>query len=431
MKAPTLKLGAARVEITPEWPLPLAGFGHRRGVSSGVSCPLYVRALFFEQGEGRGKRRALLVSGDLIWWDENQAEMMRSCLAEKWKMEHISIILHATHNHSGPQTSGRFSPRLGEPDPAYLDMLEGRVHVAVEQASSYLEPVDIELGRGECHMGINRRRWVGGEIEMAPNAAGPADPEVTVIRFKTPSDATKAVLVHFACHPTVTDDSVISSEFPGVAMEMVEGALAGETIAAYLQGCCGDVRPALVRDGQFYRGGETEVRRLGERLGTEVLAIMERPMRMLQPSSLIARQATLPLLLQEPPHESELQASSRQPGVVGEWAAILRREPGRLRSRIPLRMTHLGLAEGLSFLAMNGEAVAEYGITMKRLFAGRVLPLAYSNGMIGYIPTARQLEEGGYEARGSIYYFGLPASFAPSLERKIHEGMIRLVGEAA
>jgi 6-phosphogluconolactonase/glucosamine-6-phosphate isomerase/deaminase len=417
------------MNITPPKPLPLAGFEHRQDASVGVSHPLYARVLLFEEGERSNKRRALLVSADLIWWGEDQVERLRDCLKARWGIERGSVILHATHTHSGPQTSGSFSLRLGRPDPLYLQTLESRVLAAVEEASGCFETVTVEQGEGECRLGINRRRRVAGRIEMAPNEAGPADPEVAVIRFRTPSGATKAVLVHHACHPTTTDDERISSEFPGVAMELVEDELGGGVVAAYLQGCCGDVRPALVRDGRFYRGGDAEVRALGERLGAEALSVMERPMRRLFPYVLNGRQSTIPLPLQGLPNKAELEVSSRRSGVVGEWSALLRREPCRLRRWVPLEMTLLNLASDLSFLAMNGEAVVEYGLFVKRRFAGRVLPLPYSNGMIGYVPTARQVGEGGYEARESIFYFGLPAPFDSSLEHKIHDGLTELVEE--
>ena len=426
---PVLKLGVAKMNITPPKPVPLAGFEHRRGASEGVSHPLYARVLLFEEDERSSKRRALLVSADLIWWSEDQVERLRHCLEARWGIEWGSVILHATHTHSGPQTSGRYSLRLGRPDPVYLKTLESRVLAAVEEASGCLETVTVERGRGECRIGINRRRRVDGRIEMAPNEAGPTDPEVTVIRFKTPSGATKGVLVHHACHPTTTDDALISSEFPGVAMELVEGEQGGGVVAAYLQGCCGDVRPTLVRDGRFYRGGDAEVRTLGERLGAEALSVMERPMRRLFPSLLSGRQTTIPLPLQSLPGKAELEASSRRSGVVGEWSALLRRETWRLRPWVPLDLTLLNLAGDLSILAMNGEAVVEYGLFVKRRFAGRVLPLPYSNGMIGYVPTARQVGEGGYEARESIFYFGLPAPLDSSLEHKIHDALTELVEE--
>ena len=108
---------------------------------------------------------------------------------------------------------------------------------------------------------------------------------------------------------------------------------------------------------------------------------------------------------------------------------MLHRVPGRLRPWVPLEVTLLGLADCLSFLAINGEAVVDYGLFVKRRFAGTVIPLPYSNGMIGYVPTARQVGEGGYEAWESIFYFGLPAPFAPTAERIACDGLIELVEE--
>lgn len=423
---PHLKLGVARADITPREPVSLAGFEHRRGVSEGVAHPLYARVLYFEQGTGNTRRRALLVCADLIWWGAELVESLRERLKEGWGIERDSVILHATHTHSGPQTSGRFSPRLGRPDQGYLKTLQSRVLAAIERASGNLETVTVERGRAACRLGINRRKRVAGRIEMAPNGAGPADPEVTVIRFRTPPDATKAILVHHACHPTTTDDNRVSSEFPGTAMELVEGELDGGAVSAYLQGCCGDVRPALVRDGGFYRGSDAEVRELGGRLAAEVLSIVEGPMREFASGLLGGKEATVSLPLQKLPDGAELKEKSRRSGVVGEWSRLLLREPERLRRHVPLEMVRLNLADDLSLLAMNAEAVVEYGLFLRRRFTGRVIPLPYSNGMIGYLPTARQVAEGGYEARGSIFYFCLPAPFARSVEKQVHEAMVGL-----
>ena len=68
---------------------------------------------------------------------------------------------------------------------------------------------------------------------------------------------------------------------------------------------------------------------------------------------------------------------------------------------------------------MDGEVVVEYGLWIKERYRGQVLPLGYSNGMVGYVPVAHQIHEGGYEARDSAPYFGLPAPFTPELEEVI------------
>jgi len=57
------KAGTARVVITPEEPMYLAGFGDRVVPAEGTALDLYTKALAIEDGEGR---RFVLVTMDLI-----------------------------------------------------------------------------------------------------------------------------------------------------------------------------------------------------------------------------------------------------------------------------------------------------------------------------------------------------------------------------
>lgn len=122
-----------------------------------------------------------------------------------------------------------------------------------------------------------------------------------------------------------------------------------------------------------------------------------------------------------------LRQWEHEEGYLGEWSRLMLSEPSRLAPTIPLRLSFVQLAHGLAFIAMNGEVVVDYGLYVKELTKKQVLPLAYSNGMIGYVPTAKQLEEGGYESKDSFYYFGLPAPFSDELETRIKEGIRKII----
>jgi len=421
-------LGTAKVDITPAYPVELAGFASRTGAFEGISRRLYARIWFFEQHGDSGVRKALIVQADLIWWGPEIVRRLKQNLLERWGFDPASVIFHASHTHSGPQTTGMFTSSLGKPDSAYLKQLEWLVLDGVSEAQSNLESVLVLRGGGDCRIGVNRRRRVEETIKMAPHPDGPMDTEVIVFRFQTGAGAAKGVLFHYTCHPTVTADNFISSEFPGVAMEQVEEALAGGTIASYMQGCCGDIRPALVRDDAFYRGTDEDVERLGGALSEEVLRVLNRPMKPLVPTQLAWRSEIVRLPLQRMPEREELEALKDEEGIVGQWSALLLDEPFRLCDFVPLQLSVLHIADGLSFLALDGEVVMEYGKFVKTRSGGRILPLAYSNGMVGYIPTALQVSEGGYEAKESVRYFGLPAPFDDSLEKLICDGLLRLIG---
>lgn len=460
-----LRLGCSKVDITPQSPLSLAGFAHRQGVFERVVRPLYARILLFQQD---GKASALVISADLLWWGAERIVSLRKKLRERWGLSEAQIVLHATHNHSGPQTSGLFTPSLGQPDSGYNVFLEERVLEGVEQAAFAFEPVTVERGSGSCHLGVHRRKKVDGSIRMAPNPDGPIDPEVTVIRYASSDGRTKAVLVHYACHPTTSGDNTVSSEFPGLAMDWIEEQLGEDVVSAYLQGCCADVRPALVRDGEFYRGSDEDVQRIGQVLANEVLTILARPMKPLTPRAMDSRTASIRLPLQEPPSLDDLKKWARleslrmegvlngekeggkvgaaaeedRPGatvnplkqlgpdadILEKWSRLLLANDRRQQRNIELELSYLALAEGVALLAVNAEMAGDYGRFVKSSFGGMMLPVCYSNGMIGYIPTAGQLAEGGYEAVDYIYYFGLPAPLAPESEESIRSGIRVLVG---
>lgn len=425
-----LQLGCTKADITPEEPLPLAGFKHRSGVFEGVAHPLYARIFAFRQKQEGGKhKQLLLVCADFIWWGSDRIAIIRQRLRARFGLEPEDIVLHATHTHSGPQTSSRFAPSLGTVNPDYISQIEERLLEAAAAAFDSAEDVVAEQGEGRCSFGIHRRKRVDGEIVMAPNEDGPVDPEVKVIRFCTPDKRTKALLVHYTCHPTVTDANFVSSEFPGVAMELLERQFGPGVVAAFLQGCCGDVRPALIEEGEFYRGDDSDVRHFAAALADEAAAIIRRPMRAAPPCSIGGRQLTIPLSFERLPSREKLEAALHEEDIKGEWSALLLREPERLTGYAELELTLLHLAEGLSIMAMNAEMVVAYGLYVKSLSGGSVIPAAYSNGMIGYVPAASQLAEGGYEAEGSAYYFGLPGPFRADIEEAIRGGIRKLVAE--
>lgn len=425
-----LLLGSAKVDITPDRPIPLAGYAVRKGVCEGVNRRLYVRANLFETAaEGRSSR-VLLVQADIIWWGGERMAGIRRTLSERFGLAPERVILSAQHTHGGPQTSERFSEALGLPDPDYLQELETALYDAVASAERRMEPVTADRGADECHIGVNRRKMVDGLMRMVPNPDGIFDPTVEVIRFrKKDGGGLKALFVHHACHPTTTNANWISSDYPGAAAERLEATFGCGTVVTFLQGCSGNVRPNTARDGKFVNGDEQDVAAYGRQLADAVERALARPMESVSDGRLDGRSLVVQLPLQPLPSEAEVEAAVKQGGVWAEWGQCFRDRAEMRATTVPLELTHVTLADGLSILAMDGEIVLEYGEYIKRLSGGRTLALGYSNGMIGYVPTAEQIVEGGYEGKDSGVYFMLAAPFAPETETRIYKAIDQLIGE--
>jgi hypothetical protein len=52
-----------------------------------------------------------------------------------------------------------------------------------------------------------------------------------------------------------------------------------------------------------------------------------------------------------------------------------------------------------------------------------MIPVAYCNGLIGYIAPTRYFAEGGYEPDTSAQVYNLPAPFDPDIERIIQDSV--------
>ena len=66
---------------------------------------------------------------------------------------------------------------------------------------------------------------------------------------------------------------------------------------------------------------------------------------------------------------------------------------------IRLELQAVRFGNSLVMLAMSGDMSAEYGLRTVKEFGSRfcqVWPVAYANGIVGYVCSERQLPEGGY-----------------------------------
>jgi hypothetical protein len=86
----------------------------------------------------------------------------------------------------------------------------------------------------------------------------------------------------------------------------------------------------------------------------------------------------------------------------------------------------LRIGEGV-IVTSPGEAFTEVGMAVKERSPGAPTFYAgYTNGAIGYFPTAAAYPEGGYEPIYSNRSYGRPAPVAPECERLLVEHAVRL-----
>ncbi|MCL6509044.1 MAG: hypothetical protein K6T59_18715, partial [Bryobacteraceae bacterium] len=79
------------------------------------------------------------------------------------------------------------------------------------------------------------------------------------------------------------------------------------------------------------------------------------------------------------------------------------------------------LGDQVHWVALGGEVVVDYALRLKKELPRKpaIWVTGYANDVMAYIPTARLLREGGYEADFSQIYYGMPGKWSAAIEELI------------
>jgi neutral ceramidase len=264
-----LEAGVAKVDITPSSFGPMYGYNNRKcGPANGTHDPLFAKALVLAAGDSR----LAIVTLDL---GSIVSENLKRDVAAKLGIP--VLLLSVSHTHSGPS----FLPaeeRGATPPSAYQLEMEPKVFGAIRQAASSMFPARLGVGYGSLQLGYNRlllrddgrARALFDNMERVPY--GPLDPDVTLLRVEDTNGATRALLVHYACHAVVLGPTSCkwSADYPGVMQSKVEAAIPGAQ-CMFVQGGAGDINPLFeARSGKEDEDFAT-TQKMGELLAGEVL----------------------------------------------------------------------------------------------------------------------------------------------------------------
>jgi hypothetical protein len=399
-----MRAGAARVDITPAHPVPLAGFSTRGGRPiSRVSAPLWLRALVLEsQG-----RRIVVVSAELLNWPRELVDEHRVLVAGVAACDPDDVVLTATHTHSAPQPNMTVTPAMGPVDPPYLEGLSERVRTVTEEAVRALTRVSAFRGDVEHRLGEYRRDDAEGD--------GPRDDLLTTVHFADSFGRTVGGMVHYTCHPVISAEDAVSGDFPGFACSALEREHGG--VFLYLQGCCGDVDPA----GSTAAGLE-RARIAGEQLAGAASRAMAAARRIDIGDLAVHRHEVRIRLIRD----LDVVDDGKHGTLRAEWRKVLAEHPARQRDAETLIVHLVRIGVGVGLLCLSGEPSVEYGTLVRRVSAGTLLPVGYANGNIGYLPRASQVREGGYESVQAAFYYATAGRFGADIEAAI-ESAIGLV----
>lgn len=366
----TVRVGWAKVNITPNDQVPMAGYGKRRGKQfTAVHDSIWVRAFVFENGTAK----AALVTMDLLIVPMTVTEALSKQLPALG-YDLSNTYLSATHTHSsiggwGRRLAGKLI--VGKYDKKVVKKLTEAILQAICIAEK--KTAIAKIGYAE----MNASKYVYNRLV---GSAGTRDTLLRVLQIKKQTGE-RALLSTFSAHATCLGADVLelSCDYPGAMVRALEqdGRV---DFAAFAAGAVGSHGPRAEKEGF------EKVQQLGQGLASLVEARLD----------------SIPLRYQFRLHSVAVPLGLRSPHwrISQEW----RVRPWlfyALFGKYPSQLTALGIGEHV-LVGMPCDFSGELLPTLQQHAASQgkqLLLTSFNGGYIGYITPDKYYDLKKYETR--------------------------------
>ncbi len=370
----TLKVGAAKINITPPLGCNMAGYSGRDRGSETIADALYAKVLVFDDGD----TQAAIITNDLIGVEATFVDHVRRLIEEATGIPAGNVMVSCSHTHFGPEVR---ASRATSPDNSknrvYTNMLVQQLTTVTQLAQQRLQPAWVGAGKGSADQVSYNRHTIrrDGSAQTSfrlpdPDSDltfGPYDSTVRVLRVDGATGELVASLIHFACHPVTTTDRMytVSADYPGYAMEMVESGEGG--ICLFGLGCAGNIVP-IQREGRYPR-------MIGRTTGGEAIKVLQ---------------------WVKTSNEVKVRVAHQKHALVLKAAVN-----GKTNEEIDLQCIAVG---SIYFIGLPGEIFVEIGFDIvNRAQRENLFVMSMTNGSVGYIPVEIAYKQGGYESNSSRF----------------------------
>ncbi|MBL8850070.1 MAG: neutral/alkaline non-lysosomal ceramidase N-terminal domain-containing protein [Planctomycetaceae bacterium] len=409
--------GVARANITPAETMWMSGYASRDHGADGKLTDLWAKAIVIDDPAGH---RIAAVTLDLVGLDRPTSLAIRDGVEQKYGIPRSNIALFCSHTHTGPVVGSNLRSMFeldeaeGHKIDAYTAKLIDDVVRIVGEAVADLEPARLSWACGTATYAVNRRTNREPDVPMLREQGllnGPVDHDVPVLSVRA-GDKLKAVLFGYACHATVLDLYQWTGDHPGFAMLAVEEQYPG-TQAMFWAGCGADQNPLPRRKVEL-------AEKYGRQLAKAVSDVLDGAMHPIS-GELQTAYSEIDVGFAAIPTTEQLQqtlgSENRYERVRAGMLLKQIESSGSVAATYPYPVQSWKLGNGPLWVTLGGEVVVDFSLRLKtELGVDSTWVAGYANDVMAYIPSARVLQEGGYEGGGAMLYYGLPSAWADNVE---------------
>lgn len=437
-----LHVGTAAVEINPD----VVPFQLRSGPSKYIHDPLHVRAVAFQNGEGR----AAIALIDAIGYGREKSDEAKAIVARRtgWKPE--EMLVSATHTHTAPKGGDTSAGRI-----AYEQKRFDGIVAALTGAIESLQPARVGFGSDEEPSEVLNRRWhlqpgtmdknpLGGfdKIRMNPprdkivRPAGPTDPEVCVIYAQTRRGKPLGLIANYALHyvggiPKVIDEkgrevgmasADYFGEFARIMPHRVGGSNPPTNFVAFINnGSSGDINNIDFLQKRAPRAPFEQVRIVAGKTADAAWRAVKKIETYNENPLIAVRQREITLKYRVPSADQvaaakeilklprkERDAINKRAGSVAQTTVLHAGSDRPADEKVPIQAIRIG---DQAVVTMPFEVLVEIGLEIKEKSPfPHTMFVELANGSYGYLPPPHQIELGGYEAWLGVSKFQVDAS---------------------
>lgn len=401
------KAAVTTVDITPESPKMLLGYNARQSV--GIHDRIHHRVVVMDDG----KIKFILVSTELGALSPSQYDQVSGKLKEKFGIEPRNFWWTVTHTHSAPEMGApgllevflkeRFKHTI---DSAYTRFVEETLIKAVGETIQRLEPAAISVGWGFAQANINRRAISpDGKASLGMNPYGAVDRRIGLIRLERPGGSTIALLANYPVHGTVfgPDNLDISGDVAGIISTYVEEKIGIPLL--FINGAAGNLAPLYSGYKSVYGSKKSELDQMCVILGDKILAAN---------SNLIKGTTEVNLYTGSLIIETPRKDNIRWPEYLSQYT----RKTNSGIDLIRLPLLFLRINNDIAIWSSPAELFCEISNEIRdRSPFPYTFYYGYTNGWLGYLPTASAWKHGGYEVE-------VVCPYTPEAEMRVKEGVL-------
>jgi hypothetical protein len=430
--AETFQAGAATSNITP----PLGGAiigGFVPFPSTHIHDELHARCLVLDDGQ----TRLALVVCDLLGIHAVVSDEARKLIAEQSGIPRENVLISATHTHSATSALGQRRWEYEQTADEYQSFVARRIADGVACAINNLRPAQIAFGTVDVPEHVFNRRWhmrlgtvpenpfgTADIVKMNPPAgspnlvepAGPTDPQVSILSVQDVDGRPISIYAAYSLHYVGgVGSGHISADYYGYFCERLKQLIEADAtpqedlsvdlppfVAIMANGTSGDINNINFRNPRPGKKPYEQMRYVAYDAASKVHAAME-PLQYQREVSLAAvyREPTLAWRRPTPDElkwaEETLAAGRKNERDLSYIYAerTMRQSEYPETGKVPLHVLRVG---DVCIGTMPCEVFCEIGLDFKQrspIQPAFMVELAHA--YLGYLPTPRQHQLGGYE----------------------------------